>query len=142
MYGVAGDKATDLDRIGRFLFNFGNPTLSESYADILGYAFERYIYRTRPTLVGTANWDVGERVVPRRTKLRSMSNPLECQHPTTVGGQYWQVTSAVSDSGGVHINAGLPNYCFYLVATRTSPEYALRLWYAVLKHLITLIYNN
>jgi hypothetical protein len=26
MYGVAGDKATDLDQIGRFLFNFGNPT--------------------------------------------------------------------------------------------------------------------
>ena len=28
MYGVAGDKATDLDQIGRFLFNFGNPTNS------------------------------------------------------------------------------------------------------------------
>ncbi len=27
MYGVAGDKATDLDQIGRFLFNFGNPIL-------------------------------------------------------------------------------------------------------------------
>ncbi len=26
MYGAAGDKATDLDQIGRFLFNFGNPT--------------------------------------------------------------------------------------------------------------------
>ncbi len=26
MYGVAGDKATYLDQIGRFLFNFGNPT--------------------------------------------------------------------------------------------------------------------
>jgi hypothetical protein len=109
--------------------------LSESYADILGYAFERYIYRIQPTLVGTANWDVGERVVPRRTKLWSMSNPLECQHQKS--GQYWQVTSAVSDSGGVHINAGVPNYCFYLVATRTSPEYALRLWYVVLKHLPT-----
>ncbi len=29
MYGVAGDKATDLDQIGRFLFNFGNPTDSK-----------------------------------------------------------------------------------------------------------------
>ncbi len=28
MYGVAGDKATDLDQIGRFVFNFGNPTIS------------------------------------------------------------------------------------------------------------------
>jgi hypothetical protein len=28
MYGVAGDKATDLDQIGRFLFNFGNPTIA------------------------------------------------------------------------------------------------------------------
>ena len=27
MYGVAGDNATDLDQIGRFLFNFGNPTI-------------------------------------------------------------------------------------------------------------------
>ena len=25
---VAGDKATDLDQIGRFLFNFGNPNIS------------------------------------------------------------------------------------------------------------------
>ena len=30
MYGVAGDKATDLDQIGRFLFNFGNPTYKKS----------------------------------------------------------------------------------------------------------------
>ena len=29
MYGVAGDKATDLDQIGRFLFNFGNPIISD-----------------------------------------------------------------------------------------------------------------
>jgi hypothetical protein len=26
MYVVAGDKATDLDQIGRFVFNFGDPT--------------------------------------------------------------------------------------------------------------------
>ncbi len=48
MYGVAGDKATDLDQIGRFLFNFGNPTYTP-------YAFKRtkvvtlYILGTKKT---------------------------------------------------------------------------------------------
>ncbi len=31
MYGVAGDKASDLNQIGRFLFNFGNPTYIMTY---------------------------------------------------------------------------------------------------------------
>jgi hypothetical protein len=34
MYGVAGDKATDLDQIGRFLFNFGDPTYSNLFVII------------------------------------------------------------------------------------------------------------
>ncbi len=57
--------------------------LSESYADVMGYAVERYIH-----LVGTANWDVGERAVPKRKKLWSMSNPLECkqQKVVNIGG--------------------------------------------------------
>ncbi len=35
MYGVAGDKATDLDQIGRFLFNFGNPSVTHVGVDML-----------------------------------------------------------------------------------------------------------
>ena len=45
------------------------------------------------------------------------------------------VVRDVSDCWGVHINCGVPNYCFYLVATSISPEYALRLWYKVLTQL-------
>ncbi len=38
MYGVAGDKATDLDQIGRFLFNFGNPNIMYlSEKDLIHY---------------------------------------------------------------------------------------------------------
>jgi hypothetical protein len=40
MYGVAGDKATDLDQIGRFLFNFGNPNIGHMF----GYEHERVCF--------------------------------------------------------------------------------------------------
>ena len=115
--------------------------LNESMADVMGYAFECYMYNklngdttTSNDIFGKADWDIGEGIyLGYGKKLRCLSNPLECQQPCVVRGQYWHNTNDARDHGGVHVNSGVPNYCFYLIATSLSPTYALKLWYKVLK---------
>jgi Zn-dependent metalloprotease len=44
--------------------------------------------------------------------------------------------TTVSDNGGVHINSGIPNHAFYLVATEIGGnawEKAGRIWYVALR---------
>lgn len=81
--------------------------LNESFSDIFGTAVERYY-------LGDCcfDWLIGE----DRTggAIRSMSNPKLYNQPNMYSGKNWYTGSL--DYGGVHINSGVLNYWFYLLA--------------------------
>jgi|GEM_PF-1341548 len=84
------------------VYNGESGALNESFADIMGEAFERY-------LNGTNDWLIGTQL---RATLRSMKDPRSKGQPATMS-QYSRVSA---DNGGVHTNSGIPNYAFYLLA--------------------------
>jgi Zn-dependent metalloprotease len=101
--------------------------INESIADIFG------------VLVDRDDWKIGEEVMRPGTypsgALRDMSDP---HNGGTKGDYYWQPRTmseyfiTKSDNGGVHINSGIPNYAFYLIATAISKEKAEQIYYRAL----------
>lgn len=87
--------------------------LNESFSDVFGELAERHMH-------GTNDWRVGTDIIlsPDKTCLRNISNPGDpfagIQQPDTYGGEHWHTGSG--DYGGVHINSGVQNYWFYLLA--------------------------
>ena len=83
--------------------------LDESFADIYGFLVERYTD-------GVVNdWTIGEDA----TAFRSFADPALFDQPTTFLGANWAPTanpSNTNDRGGVHINSGVQNFWFFLLA--------------------------
>lgn len=96
--------------------------LNESFADIFGTCIEFY---AKPA---TANWKIGEDfTLPAGSFMRSMSNPIlgSTPQPDTYSGLFWYnpncgTPSESNDKCGVHINSGVQNFWFYLLAQNTS----------------------
>lgn len=114
--------------------------LNESFSDILAAAAEWKLYDTYPELKGEADWDIGEDSTRRRKKLRSMEHPdqgLQPQ-PSTYGGRFWVDPNNLGvDHGGVHINSGVGNRLFVLVAQyyNNDIQRAARLFFQAFKAL-------
>lgn len=88
--------------------------LNESFSDIFAATTELY---------GTpndANYDVGELVTSNGLGLRSMSNPKSMGDPDTYLAGLWY--TGPLDNGGVHINSGVQNYWFYVLAEGDSAQ--------------------
>ena len=94
--------------------------LNESMSDVFGAMVERY---ARGGVVNSDTWKIGEQAYTPSTSgdaLRYMDNP----HAKSGGGftadddpdHYSERYTGSSDSGGVHINSGIGNKAFYLVA--------------------------
>lgn len=83
--------------------------LNESFSDIFGESIENW---ARPT---KWSWIIGEDCTPGGAGIRSMSNPNAFNHPKYYKGNKWY--SGALDNGGVHINSGVQNYWFYLLAS-------------------------
>jgi len=94
--------------------------LNESFADIFGTMIER------------ENWAIGEQVIRGGGALRNMADP---HNGASTGdfGNGWQPKHyneryrGREDNGGVHLNSGIPNHAFYLLAQAfdndiTKPE--------------------
>ena len=79
--------------------------LNESFSDIFGAMVEFY---AKP---GQANYLIGE----SHGTIRSMSDPKVFFNPDTYEGSYW-VQAGGFDNGGVHINSGVQNFWYYLLA--------------------------
>jgi len=119
----------------------GQPgALNESFSDVFGSLVKQY--RRRQT-VGEADWLIGEGLfMPgiRAKGLRSMSNPGSAYDDPLLGrdpqpGHMRDYVETYDDSGGVHINSGIPNRAFYLLAARLGGfawEKAGRIWYLAL----------
>ncbi len=94
-HGVTGNSAN-------LLYQNQSGALNEAMSDIFGEMIEARTFGGNDWLVGT------ELSAP----LRSMSSPEQFGHPSRLSDYF--VTS--SDNGGVHINSGIINHAYYLLA--------------------------
>ncbi|MEU5094702.1 M4 family metallopeptidase [Streptomyces sp. NPDC020996] len=120
---------------------FGQPgALNESLSDVFGSLIKQY---TLGQTAAEADWLIGAGLLaPRVTgrALRSMKEPGTAYDDDVLGKDPQPATMAGyvrtgRDNGGVHINSGIPNHAFYLVATALGGhawERAGQIWYDVL----------
>jgi Zn-dependent metalloprotease len=120
--------------------------LNESFSDVFGSLVKQYGLQQR---ADQADWLIGEGILGSAlhgAALRSMKAPGTAW-TTATGGKDRQPAhmrdyvdlpddgNPANDRGGVHINSGIPNHAFYLVATSIggySWERAGRIWYVTL----------
>ncbi len=103
------------ERSSGLIYENESGALNESFSDIFGTAVEVYAENGV-----NKDYLIGEDFDPDGSGIRDMSNPKSFSHPDTYGGQYWQASTSfpniANDYGGVHINSGVQNYWFYLLA--------------------------
>lgn len=115
--------------------------LNESFADVLGSAFEFWLYDKfnndvdpNNDIQGGSDWLVGEDIGQQIKYLRNLKDPTASQdpQPKKYRGQYWVNTSDISqnnDYGGVHTNSGVGNHCFYLLSQLVGIDTSLPIFY-------------
>jgi Zn-dependent metalloprotease len=114
--------------------------LNESLSDVFGALVEQY--RLGQT-ADRASWLIGAglfRPGIRGVAIRSMKAPGTAYDDPRLGKDPQPATMAgyrrgTADNGGVHLNSGIPNHAFYLVATAIGGpawERAGRIWYRTL----------
>ncbi|MFI1287269.1 M4 family metallopeptidase [Streptomyces sp. NPDC020792] len=114
--------------------------LNESLSDVFGSLIKQYTLGQTAT---EADWLIGAGLLApgvSGTALRSMKAPGTAYDDDVLGKDPQPATMdhyvhTGSDNGGVHINSGIPNHAFYLVATALGGhawEKAGQLWYDVL----------
>ncbi|MEU2154236.1 M4 family metallopeptidase [Streptomyces sp. NPDC019396] len=120
---------------------FGQPgALNESVSDVLGSLVKQYVLNQT---ADQADWLIGAGLLaPRVTgvALRSMKEPGSAYDDDVLGkdpqpGTMEDYVRTGRDNGGVHINSGIPNHAFYLLATQLGGkawERAGQIWYDVL----------
>lgn len=107
--------------------------LNESYADIFGMLNDREDWKIGEDVVNTLYFPTGA--------LRDLSNPNN--GGTKLGDNGWQPASVsqqylgTEDNGGVHINSGIPNKAFYLIATQGGLDKAEQVYYRALTNYLT-----
>jgi Zn-dependent metalloprotease len=116
-------------------------TLSESIADVFGSLVKQYLLGQTAT---EADWLIGAGLLAdgvHGIALRSMSEPGTAYDDRLLGkdsqpAHMRDFVRTTSDNGGIHINTGIPNRAFYLVATALGGyawERAGRIWYESLR---------
>jgi Zn-dependent metalloprotease len=111
--------------------------LNESASDVFGSLVKQY---KRGQTADQADWLIGEGLLAEGVNgvaLRSMKAPGTAYDDPDLGKDPQPATMSdyvrtIQDNGGVHINSGIPNHAFYLVATKLGGyawERAGRIWY-------------
>ncbi|MFG2883312.1 M4 family metallopeptidase [Streptomyces sp. NPDC048297] len=114
--------------------------LNESVSDVFGSLIKQY---SLGQSAEQADWLIGAGLLAPKvtgTALRSMKAPGTAYDDDVLGKDPQPATMdgyvrTGRDNGGVHINSGIPNHAFYLVATAIgghSWERAGQIWYDVL----------
>ncbi|MCM5704821.1 M4 family metallopeptidase [Larsenimonas salina] len=114
--------------------------LNESISDVFGVMVKQY---ARGEDVTQADWLIGADLLAEGVNgkaLRSMSAPGTAYDDPMLGkdpqpAHMDQFVNTRSDNGGVHINSGIPNHAFYLIAMElggNSWETAGQIWYDTL----------
>ncbi|MEU3923129.1 M4 family metallopeptidase [Streptomyces sp. NPDC029004] len=120
---------------------FGQPgALNESMSDVFGSLVKQY---TLGQSAEEADWLIGAGLLGPNVSgiaLRSMKAPGTAYDDEVLGrdpqpASMEDYVRTGRDNGGVHINSGIPNHAFYLVATALGGnawERAGQIWYDVL----------
>ncbi len=115
--------------------------LNESVSDVFGALIKQYALGQT---ADQADWLIGADLlgpgVDKGTALRSMKAPGTAYDDDVLGKDPQPAAmdgyvETADDNGGVHINSGIPNHAFYLVATALGGkawERAGQVWYDVL----------
>lgn len=123
--------------------------LNESISDVFGSMVKQFHLKQTSA---QADWLIGKGIWSPKINgvaLRSMSAPGTAYDDPKVGGKDPQPATMQDllvtddDSGGVHINSGIPNNAFYRVATALgghSWDRAGKIWYSALND-PRLVYN-
>jgi Zn-dependent metalloprotease len=141
-------------RTAGLVYSGESGALNESISDVFGAMVELY---ARGGLETAATWQIGEDAYTPATAgdaLRYMSAPHnDPNYGYTANDDpdyYTERYTGTSDNGGVHINSGIPNHVFYLLAhggthahvpgpfvTGIGPDKAARIWYRALTTYMT-----
>ncbi|MEP6478710.1 MAG: M4 family metallopeptidase [Rhodoglobus sp.] len=111
--------------------------LNESISDVFGVLVEQYARRQS---VSAATWLIGEGIFTAKVHgraLRSMKAPGTAYDDDVLGkdpqpAHMRDYVETTDDFGGVHLNSGIPNRAFYLVAEALGGnawEHAGQVWY-------------
>ena len=127
-------------------YTFQSGALNESLADVFGVMVKQWAEDPEhPQTADQANWLIGEGIWAEGINgraLRDMKNPGTAYNDRFVGKDpqpahwdHFQKLKLSVDSGGVHINSGIPNRAFYLAASMIGGyawEGAGPIWYKAL----------
>lgn len=114
--------------------------LNEHFADVFGSVIKQV---AKKQTAATADWLIGDEIMgPQLTgqALRSMKAPGTAYNNQLMGqdpqpAHMDNIYKGSADHGGVHINSGIPNKVFYLIATGIETDKAALLWFETLKKL-------
>jgi Zn-dependent metalloprotease len=115
--------------------------LNESMSDVFGSLVKQY--KLQQT-AGEADWIIGQGLLTSNVNgvgIRSMKAPGTAYDDPVLGkdpqpGHMKDYVNTLNDNGGVHINSGIPNHAFYIIATELGGfawEKAGQIWYVTLK---------
>jgi Zn-dependent metalloprotease len=115
--------------------------LNESMSDVFGSLIKQF---SGKQTANDATWLIGDGLLARGIQgvaLRSMKDPGSAFDDPLLGKDpqpkhMRDFVNTFSDNGGVHINSGIPNHAFYLIATRIGGyawDKAGRIWYDALR---------
>ena len=114
--------------------------LNESFSDVFGSLVKQYKLEQS---ADAADWIIGEGLFTENVKgvgIRSMKAPGTAYNDPVLGkdpqpAHMKNYVHTQQDNGGVHINSGIPNHAFYVVAREIGGyawEKAGRIWYVSL----------
>jgi len=113
--------------------------LNESVSDVFGSMIKQFVLNQTSA---QADWLIGAGILTYPNQaLRSMKAPGTAYNNPKLGkdpqpAKMSQYVQTAADNGGVHINSGIPNHAFYLLATALgghSWEKAGQIWYDTLR---------
>ncbi len=117
------------------LYTGQSGALNESISDVFGSLVKQY--RLKQT-VEQADWLIGAGILGPAIQgdaLRSMREPGTAYEGDSQPALMSDYVVTTADNGGVHINSGIPNHAFYLVAAALGGQAwdrAARIWYRVI----------
>jgi len=115
--------------------------LNESFSDVFGSLVKQHHLGQ---MADKADWIIGEGLFSSNVNgvgIRSMKEPGTAYDDPVLGkdpqpGHMNDYVDTVNDNGGVHINSGIPNHAFYLIAMELGGfawEKAGLIWYLTLR---------
>ncbi len=114
--------------------------LNEHFSDVFGSAIQQFYNKQD---AGRADWLVGNEIMGPTLfgeSLRSMKAPGSAYDNSLLGSDpqpshMRDYFTGQDDNQGVHINSGIPNKAFYLVAKDIGTDKAMLIWYRALRML-------